>query len=96
MQFNNQRVITKGVDEKINPLLQCFMWQCIENMPPPKDYLQVFVFKEENGKQKVIHSQEEPKYIREYLFLSDTSFFVGKVFVISDEKHSTMLLAEEY
>jgi len=96
VQFNNQRVITKGVDEKINPLLQLFMWQCIDSMPQPKDYLQVFEFEEEMGKQKVIHSQEEPEYRREYMLLASAPFFIGKIFVIDDETHSTMLLAEEY
>ncbi len=72
------------------------MWQCIDTMPPIKDYLQVFRFTEENGKQKIIHSQEESEYKREYLINSDAPVFIGKVFVIDDETHSTMLLAEKY
>ena len=46
--------------------------------------------------QKIMHIQEEPEYEREYLIISDTPFFVGKIFVIDDETHSTMILAEEY
>ena len=93
MEFENKRFITYGVAEKVDVLLQIFMWECIENLPPPKDYLQVFEFAEENGKLKIVHSQEEPEYKREYLIKTDAPFFVGKIFVIDDETHSTMLLA---
>ena len=96
MDFKNDRFITKGVDFAVNPLLQLFMWHLIDAMPPPKDYLQVFKLAKENGKQKIIHIQENPEYKREYLLNSDTPFFVGKIYVIDDDKYSTMLLAEEY
>ena len=96
MKFKNRRLITCGVDLKVNTLLQVFMWYCIDTMPEPKDYLQVFTCTESDGKQKIIHAQEEPEYKREYLIESDNPFFVGKIFVIDDETHSTMLLAEEY
>ncbi len=96
MAFQNRRFITKGVDLEIDPFLQFFMWQCIDNMPLIQDYLQVFSLIEENGKQKVIHSQEEPEYKKEYLINSDAPVFIGKVFIIDDGTHSTMLLAEEY
>ena len=61
-----------------------------------QDYLQVFELSEEKGKQKIEHSQEVPEYKREHLFNVGTSIFSGKVFVIDDETHSTMLLASEY
>ena len=94
--FKNERFITKGVAENIFPLLQLFMWQCIDNMPEPKDYLQVFDLEIKEGKLKIKHSQEQPDYMKEYLLNADTPFYVGKIFVIDDETHSTMLLAEEY
>jgi len=81
---------------KVSLLLQLFMWQCIDNMPPPNDYLQVFELSVKNGKQKITHIQEEPECQREYLIISDAPFFEGKIFVIDDETHSTMILAEEY
>ena len=96
MNFKNKRVITNGVDLKISPLLQIFIWHCIDAIPPPKDYLQVFNCTISGGKQKLTHTQEEPEYKREYLINLDTSFFIGKIFVIDDETHSTMLLEEEY
>ena len=53
--FKNEKYVTKGVNSEVSLLLQLFMWQCIEEMPPPKDYLQVFKFTLEAGKQKIIH-----------------------------------------
>ena len=96
MDFNNKRYITCGVSARVNLFLQCFMWQCIDELPTSKDYLQVFEFKEEDNKRIIVHSQEEPEYKKEYLFYADIPFFNGKIFVIDDDTHSTMLLAEEY
>ena len=96
MNFKNRRLITCGVDLKVNPLLQVFMWHLIDELPEPKDYLQVFTCTSYDGKQKITHAQEEPSYKREYLIESDNPFFIGKIFVIDDDTHSTMLLAEEY
>ena len=50
----------------------------------------------EHGGQKIAHIQEEPEYKREYLLNSDIPIFIGKIFVIDDKTHSTMLLASEY
>ena len=96
MKFQNKRFITKGVDSQVDPLLQLFMWHCINTMPLPKDYLQIFKLTKENGRQKVTHIQEQPEYTQEYLIKTDAPIFIGKIFVIDDETHSTLLLAEEY
>lgn len=93
--FNNPKFITKGVSENIPPPLQCLMWELIHNMPVDKDYLQVFCLSEYNGKQRIIHSQEVPEYSNEYV-LDIGNPITAKVFVIDDETHSTMLLANEY
>ena len=62
-----------------------------------KDYLQVFELSEYDGMQKIVHSQEMPEYKMEYLIkLQGAPIFVGKVYVIDDKTHSTMLKAEEY
>ena len=98
--FKNKRFITKGVESDVALLLQLFMWQCIDEMKVPKDYLQVFQLTLEDNKQKIIHTQEffdKPEYKREYLLkLADTPIFIGKIFVIDDGEHSTMMLASEY
>ena len=85
------RFITKGVRENVSPALQLLLWSLVDNMPPPKDYLQVFKLTEFKGKQKITHIQEQPNYLREYLLYADTPVFVGKIFVIDDGTHQTML-----
>ena len=96
MILQNERFHTKGVGSSISPLLQLFMWQCIEEMPPPKDYLQIFRCTIEDGKQKIVHEQENPVYKTAYLLNADTPIFIGKIYVIDDGGHSIMMLAEEY
>ena len=95
-KFRNGRYVTQGIAENLNPILVMVLWEMIDSMTIQQDYLQVFNFSTENGQQKIEHIQEEPEYKREYLFKTDTPIFVGKVFVIDDEIHSTMLLATEY
>ena len=47
-------------------------------------------------RKSCIH-QEMPEYKMEYLIkLQGAPIFVGKVYVIDDKTHSTMLKAEEY
>ena len=95
-QFKNERFITRGVEENLNPLLVMVLWELIDSMTIQQDYLQVFELSEEKGKQKIEHSQEVPEYKREYLINIDAPVFTGKVFVIDDETHSTMLMNYEY
>ena len=71
------------------------MWELISDLPVDKDYLQVFSLEPDVNGQRVIHTQEEPDYKREYVFSLDT-VVVGKVFVIDDGTHSTMLMSNEY
>ena len=93
--FNNQKFLTRGVSEEIPVSLQLLMWEMIRTLPADKDYLQVFSLSEYNGKQRIVHTQEVPEYKKEYVFDFDTKV-TGKVFVIDDSTHSTMLLANEY
>ena len=64
-------------------------------MPVDKDYLQVFSLSSDNGRQRIIHSQEIPEYQKEYV-LNVGSPVTEKIFVIDAKTHSTMLLANEY
>ncbi len=64
-------------------------------MKTEKDYLQVFKLTAKDHTQHVTHSQEEPSYERTFTFPTDEPI-TAKIFVIDDETHSTMLLAEEY
>ncbi len=93
--FNNQRYLTKGVQVGIPLELQLFMWGCIDRMPEPKDYLQVFTFESVGILQKITHKSEQPEYCMNY-FIPCNKSITAKVYVINDGDHSTMLLAEEY
>jgi len=93
--FNNNRYLTKGVQEKISLELQIFMWDCIDNLSDPKDYLQVFNLSVVGSLQRITHTSENHEYKMEYLIPSEKPI-TEKVYVIDDGDHSTMLLAEEY
>ncbi|MBP8593691.1 MAG: DUF960 domain-containing protein [Ruminococcus sp.] len=93
--FTNQRYLTCGVDSTIPLELQLFLWECVDRLPEPKDYLQVFELKPVGNLQCITHSSEEPEYHMEYLLPLEVPI-TGKLYVIDDGSHSTMLLASEY
>lgn len=93
--FDNSRYLTCGVDSSIPLEMQVFLWECVERMPAPKDYLQVFELSSSGSMQSIVHSSEEPEYHMTYLIPSDSPI-TEKLFIIDDGDHSTMLLAEEY
>ena len=94
--FNNQRYVTRGITNTVPLVTQIILWDCIDSMKVErKDYLQVFKLTAKNHTQHVTHSQEEPIYERSFEFQTDEPI-TAKIFVIDDETHSTMLLAEEY
>jgi hypothetical protein len=98
--FDNPRYITRGVQAEIPLELQLLLWSMVDTMDAPeKDYLQVFklehVFRESKAVQKITHSQEVPPYKAEH-FVSISEPFTKKVFIIDDDDHTTMLLADEY
>ena len=51
--------------------------------------------KTENTVNKIVHEQEIPEFRREYHLPSENPIN-AKVYIIDDNDHSTMLLAEEY
>ena len=93
--FSNPRYSTRGITETVPILTQIILWNCIDSMKTEKDYLQVFKLTAENHTQHVTHSQEEPAYEHTFDFRTDEPI-TAKIFVIDDETHSTLLLAEEY
>lgn len=94
--FNNPRYVTSGINSELPLLTQIVLWGLIDTMEvAEKDYLQVFLLSADGENQRIIHEQEQPEYRKEYLFPSEKPVTM-KVFVIDDESHSTMLLAEEY
>ena len=90
-----QRYLTCGVDSTIPLEIQLFLWECVERMPAPRDYLQVFELKPVGSLQSITHSSEEPEYHMEYLLPMEVPI-TEKLYVIDDGSHSTMLLANEY
>ena len=89
------RYLTCGVDAIIPLELQLFLWKCIDRLPEPKDYLQVFELKPSGSMQSITHTSEQPEYCMEYLIPSDAPI-TEKLYIIDDGDHSTMLLASEY
>ena len=94
--FNNQKFLTRGVMAEIPSWLTNLMWHMVLTMEiEKKDYLQVFNLVANGTNQQVTHSQEEHTYERTFTFPTDEPI-TTKIFVIDDETHTTMLLAEEY
>lgn len=98
--FDGVKYITNGIKESIPDQLQNILWLLVDNMMiDEKDYLQIFVLKGiiKDGlpMQMVIHKQEVPAYEKEHIFKA-TAILTAKIYIIDDETHSTMLLAEEY
>lgn len=97
--FNSgNRYVTRGVDENVPLHLMMIMWVLIDRRKEVEelDYLQIFRFSVEDGQQVIIHEQEQPKPFKNRYTLTAQTTFVGKVYVIDDGDHETMLLAEEY
>lgn len=93
------RYLTRGVDNEIPLALQIFMWERIDKLSEPRDYLQVFELSETaTGLQRIVHKQEQPEYRVEYIITEECApkAVTAKIFVIDDGDHCTMLLAEEY
>ena len=94
--FDNQRYLTRGVNETIPFELQAFMWNCIDHLPESeRDYFQVFELNDIGSMQHIVHFSEQPEYKRNY-FIPTLKAVTAKVYVIDSEEYSTMLLAEEY
>lgn len=94
--------MTKGISSEIPFYLQNVMWLMIESMEiDKKDYLQIFELSRAvvGGKvfQKITHRQEQPEYKKVVTIpVNEKDIVAEKVFVIDDDSHCTMLLAEEY
>ena len=97
-----ERYISSGVKDEIPASLVSFMWSKIDAMKQNRDYLQVFSFVSEDGKQLIIHTQEgceefdAADYKAEYRLFGYPEPINDKIYVIDDGEHSTMILAEEY
>lgn len=90
------RYLTRGVDETIPLDIQIFMWEAVDRMPEPKDYLQVFRLTEQNGLQGIYHYSEQPVFYMTYILTTVEEPVTAKIYIIDDSENCTMLMAEEY
>lgn len=93
--FNNKRYLSRGVNDTIPIELQIFLWACIDQLPEPSDYLQIFDLEQVGSMQSITHRSEQPKYRKVYLLPSEVPI-TKKIYIIDDGDHSTMLLSSEY
>ena len=93
---NKKRYLTRGVDAEIPLEIQIFLWNAIDYMPEPKDYLQVFRLSNVNGLQVIEHTAEQPEYKMQYILTQIEKPVTTKIYCIDSEEYCTMLLAEEY
>ena len=57
--FNNQRVLTRGIESEIPAWLVHLMWHMVLTMEvEEKDYLQVFTLTKTPTGQHIVHEQE--------------------------------------
>ena len=91
-----KRYLTRGIDETIPLELQLFMWNAIDNMPAPKDYLQIFELTQKDDVQYILHKSEQPEYEMKYILTTVEKPAIARIYCIDSEEYCTMLLAEEY
>lgn len=73
-----------------------FMWETVDGMLEPKDYLQVFRLTEQNSLQVIRHTAKQPEYEMTYILPTMTKAVTAKIYIIDDGENCVMLLAEEY
>lgn len=95
---SKNRYITSGIESSVPLYLIMIFWELIdrEKQNIKLDYLQIFRLSKENGKQRIVHEQEQPKPFKKTYVYRMPETFTGKIYVIDDGDHETMLLAEEY
>lgn len=94
--FQNPKYLTRGIQCSLPAWLVLLLWSLIDRIPDEqRDYLQVFRLTRAGTGQHIAHSQEPPPYSYEMDVPCDEAI-TAKIFVIDDQTHSTMLLAEEY
>lgn len=96
---NKPKYETEEINVKLPLEVRVLLWGIIETASNEVklDYLQVFRLEREgNNMLKITHSQEVPEYEKVYIFPVSEDCVEGKIFVIDDETHCTMLWADEY
>jgi hypothetical protein len=108
-QFRGEKYLTANANWQLPPLLQIVLWELIETARQrlkqqgveEMDYLQIFelsiVHEGDSRKpmQRIVHRMEEPSY-RNELTIQIEPQASGKVFVIDEQTHAVMMMAEDY
>lgn len=98
--FQGKRLITRGVADAIPLEIQMLLWTLLDDLIAKRatetDYLQVFELSGKDGKQTIVHRQEEPLYRAVYQFVKVENPLQFKIYVIDDIGCCTMLLCNEY
>ena len=95
------RYVSRRVNETVPLQLQILMWSMIDSLKEKKelDYLQIFRLKVKGDKVLIEHEQEVPPYKEQYEVDKKkfTIEFDMKIYVIdSGGDYSTMIFADEY
>lgn len=98
--FDGKRYVTRGVENTIPADVQWLIWNLIDDLVAKRevepDYLQIFELQPTaGGGQKIVHRQEVPEYLAEYVFDKVNITVSVKLYVIDDGDHCTMILPEE-
>ena len=100
--FTGDKYMTRGINEKLPSALVMYLLQLIEywrNKGVPLDYLQVFTLESTTVDNqeilRITHTQEVPPY-KEIHTINQYTKVRGKIFVIDDMDHVTMLWSHEY
>ena len=98
----DNRYVTRGVNEEVDIRLQLIIWSIIDKLKDKGnvelDYLQVFKIRKEGNKIVINQSQEVPEYSCTYeIELEDIELDDEiKVYVIDSGEYSTMLFSSDY
>ena len=93
--FESTRYSTSEIAADLPLDLQILLWGLIDQLQEEKDYLQIFDLTLTDQGQRIVHSQEQPPYRAEYTIPTLASR-QGKVFVVDDGTHTTMLWSHQY
>ena len=94
------RYVSRQVNEVVPIQLQILMWSMIDSLKEKKklDYLQIFRLKVKGDRVLIEHEQEIPPYKEQYK-VEKSKFSIEhdmKIYVIDSVDYSTMIFAEEY
>ena len=99
-KFTGQRVATRGIVESLPDGLAIFIWDLIEERKTDKDfvmdYLQVFELSVVDGLQVIRHFQEQSEPYEAFHYPIGQPLTSGKIYIIDDYFHVTMLWSFEY